>query len=129
MGIGDAWRKAIGRVSGMQEAQAPESNGAANLPTLGDVLRGAGVSPQEEAKLLFQRTLHLGRSGRFTDELALYESFVRQFGDSQDPTVRQNLAAALFNRGVRLGSLNRFDEEVAVYDDVILRFGGDSGAE
>jgi hypothetical protein len=47
MGIGDAWRNAIARVGGMHEAQAPESDETANLPTLGDVLRSAVVSPQE----------------------------------------------------------------------------------
>jgi tetratricopeptide (TPR) repeat protein len=45
---------------------------------------------------------------------------------TEDPRMRQRIAAALYNKGFVLAQLNRTEEAIQVYDEVLRRFGGAS---
>src|ERR1017187_5058736 len=72
------------------------------MDLLMDALRHPAVPPIEDAKVLFQRAAHLGRSNRFAEELATYEEVVRRFAEANDVVLLQQVAIALVNKGVRL---------------------------
>ena len=66
-------------------------------------------------------------SHRNEEALAVWDQIERRFGDSDEPAVLKQLAAALVSKGSTLAHMNRAEDAVGVWSDVVCRFGeGDS---
>ena len=106
-----------------------ESPALAGYPDEPDSHRGeqsdgtTDMSPEQEARELFETTATL-RTPRGTDDaLAACDEVVRRFGASEDPAVLEWVAKALVNKGVLLREASQIQAALDAYDEVVRRFG------
>lgn len=76
------------------------------------------------AKALFNKGVILGNMGQSDDEIKLYEEVIDNFGNSDEPVIREVVANALFNKGVVLSERNMTNEAKSEFDEVLSRSEG-----
>ena len=97
------------------------------LPVLADHRAANPYSRKDEreqvaaAKILFKDGVALSEENRTEEALAVFDRFVRQFGESEIPALREGVSKALTNKGAALGELGRPEEELAAYEEVLRR--------
>ena len=75
------------------------------------------------ARVRINEAFWLEDRNRMEEALDVYDEVVSRFGESQDPTVLELVAAALVGKGVALGELSRPEDELAAWNEVVHRFG------
>jgi tetratricopeptide (TPR) repeat protein len=78
----------------------------------------AGAHAQAALELL-NKAMTLGKQGRGSEEIAVYDDLVTRFGVVPERAVRETVARALFNKGARLNSMHHEAEALASYDELI----------
>ena len=74
------------------------------------------------ARVRINEAFWLEDRNRMEEALDVYDEVVSRFGESQDPTVLELVAAALAGKGVALGELNRPEDKLAAWNEVVHRF-------
>ena len=63
------------------------------------------------------------RERLFQEAAATCDMLVRYFGDTEELTLREQVAIALANKGLILNQMEKPEEAIAAYEDLIIRFG------
>jgi tetratricopeptide (TPR) repeat protein len=81
------------------------------------------------ARTMVRQAVAFGRRGARGKELAAYDTVVRLYGDSPDPTLRLHGAKALMFKAVTLSDADEVSAEMECYDEVVRRYAEDADRE
>jgi len=81
------------------------------------------------ARTMVRQAVALGRRGARGKELAAYDTVLRLYGESLDPSLRLHGAKALMFKAVTLSDADETSAEMECYDEVIRRYAEDSDRE
>lgn len=82
-----------------------------------------GANPEHKAHALFQHARALEESGNRELASAAYHDLVVKLGESDNPTVRDAVAAAMVNQSIALCHLHKNDEAAQAADRLLDKFG------
>ncbi len=75
------------------------------------------------AQAIFNKGVAQGRLGQSDEAISTCKKVISQFGDAEEPALRELVAASLVYKGTIQGQLRQIEEAIATYEELLRRFG------